>query len=256
VPGYFSVETMPLESASMSNENTQNEDEDGDGNCFLVAAQLVMDANLRGFRTDNLFTCHGTVSGQEALLGTRFIHAWVELETDAVTIVIDQSNGNNIVMPREAYYRLGEIDTDTVRRFTSGKTIDNLLRTGHYGPWETTMTATELAELISQYQFNFIDEKDIQRGLFLVFQNHDIKQSREKFISECDRPDFLMEGGIAIEVKTGGTLNQLTRQIHRYAQHEAIREIIVVTPCAKLTRLPREISGKPVTVVNVARTLG
>jgi hypothetical protein len=54
-----------------------------------------------------------------------------------------------------------------------------------------------------------------------------------------------MVGRIGIEVKTQGGLSPLLHQLHRYAQHEEIDELILVTSRIQLARLPEIINGKP-----------
>lgn len=98
----------------------------GDGDCFVVALQNVTS-------NQNLYLCHGIVTGQGKLKGVQFAHAWNETDTD---YVIDQSNGNNIILTKDAYYRLGHIDETTVYRYTFKETAQHVIDTGTYGPWE------------------------------------------------------------------------------------------------------------------------
>jgi hypothetical protein len=62
-------------------------------------------------------------------------HAWCEesLGFFGVEIVVDQSNGLNIRMPKDAYYNLGRVSS--VRRYTFEQALEQMNRTGHYGPW-------------------------------------------------------------------------------------------------------------------------
>lgn len=111
------------------------------------------------------------------------------------------------------------------------------------------LEAKQIAEVISGYQFSFYNESDLQAGLALILREHGIRYEAEVRISLKDRLDFLIKGGIAIETKIGGSLNRLTQQVHRYAQSDQVKAIIVLSPRAKHARLPAEINGKPVFVV-------
>jgi hypothetical protein len=86
---------------------------------------------------------------------------------------------------------------------------------------------------------------------------------REVRLNESDRLDFLVYGelntnghghagpGVAIEVKLDGSLAALTRQLHRYAQHERVLELVAVTNRARLTHVPRTLNGKRVEVYSL-----
>lgn len=75
---------------------------------------------------------------------------------------------------------------------------------------------------------------------------------REYVLGPQDRPDFLVHGCIAIEVKIKGARKRLVfRQLTRYAAHERVTALILVTNLAM--GLPAEIGGKPVHVVSLGR---
>lgn len=57
--------------------------------------------------------------------------------------------------------------------------------------------------------------------------------------------------GTAIEVKVDGSLAALTRQLHRYAQHDRVIDLVVITNRARLTQVPRELNGKRVEVISL-----
>lgn len=75
-----------------------------------------------------------------------------------------------------------------------------------------------------------------------------LKQSNISFIKEYriapkNRIDFLVEGGIGIEVKKGKPNRyQTTRQLERYTSFEEIHAIIVVVE--RNLNIPDEINGK------------
>lgn len=72
---------------------------------------------------------------------------------------------------------------------------------------------------------------------------------REFRLNGRDRPDFVVGMPVvAVEVKIKGSLAEVTRQIHRYAQHPDVTGILVVTTRADHRRLPDTLSGKPVAV--------
>lgn len=110
----------------------------------------------------------------------------------------------------------------------------------------------KLLTLLSSFQFNFQDEKELQDGIAKALNDNRIEFKREHSLSRWDRPDFLIEG-IAIEVKIGGTLNNLLRQLHRYAGFDEVESVIVVTNRSRLAELPDTLNGKSLSVVLAQR---
>jgi hypothetical protein len=108
--------------------------------------------------------------------------------------------------------------------------------------------AVMLVTTIEGHTFSFTDEEELQRGLAEILPPNSTR--REVQLTQKDRIDFMVEG-VGIEVKIKGSLAALTRQLHRYAQLDAIEALIVVTPVARLTRLPESLNGKPVLVCHL-----
>lgn len=131
------------------------------GDCFLVAAHIgtrywpdeVVDDT---FRSD-VRIVHGLPVGQGPLnQGKRFWHAWVEvthrttIPSEVVTanpafahfggeivteLVIDRSNGQDLVLPKAVYYNVGDLDEDHVWRYDMDEAIERMVATENYGPW-------------------------------------------------------------------------------------------------------------------------
>ena len=100
------------------------------GDCFEVAAKFMFDATMYGTKNLGLRLVHGEVTGQGAIDGVKFGHAWVE---DGGT-VIDKSNGKDLRLPKSLYYALGDI-SKTIE-YTYEEMRQKLLESGHYGPWD------------------------------------------------------------------------------------------------------------------------
>lgn len=58
-----------------------------------------------------------------------------------------------------------------------------------------------------------------------------------------------MVEGTGIEVKIKGSLTEVTRQVHRYAQSEQVESLILITARGSHRGLPREMNGKRVIVI-------
>lgn len=108
------------------------------------------------------------------------------------------------------------------------------------------MRSPDLISILSPLRFRYATEKDLQDGLEAVFREKAVPFQREVEISRRDRLDFLVDGGIVLEVKIKGSLPELVRQIARYARHEDIREILVIGTPHWIPRVPAAIEGKPV----------
>jgi hypothetical protein len=98
------------------------------GDCYEAAGRYIMD-NF----DSQLQLVHGEVSGQGAMEGTTFGHAWV-LDGDTV---IDKSNGRDLRIPKVVYYALGGIDRiDNLHVYTREQALDRMLKLKHFGPWD------------------------------------------------------------------------------------------------------------------------
>lgn len=100
--------------------------------------------------------------------------------------------------------------------------------------------------VLSRYRFRFTEESDLQKGIAAALQANGIAFHREEALSARDRPDFLLDGGVAIEVKIAGSLSDLLRQVARYLEHDEIRAVLVVGSPGWLNRVPETLQGKPV----------
>jgi len=108
----------------------------------------------------------------------------------------------------------------------------------------------DVISAVRRYRINFTNEKELQQGVAGVFDANKYEYEREAVLASSDRIDFLI-GGIGVEVKVGGSLSALLRQLYRYAGYERIECLLVISSRKLLTRLPAEIRGKPIRAVDV-----
>ena len=66
------------------------------------------------------------------------------------------------------------------------------------------MNIDHLATRLNAYRFRFVTEKDLQDGIEAMLTAEQIPFQRERAISAPDRPDFLVDGNLAVEVKIKG----------------------------------------------------
>lgn len=105
--------------------------------------------------------------------------------------------------------------------------------------------AATIKEYLGKFKYDLEDEDSIQRGIARALELGNYLFEREARLSSKDRPDFLV-GNVAIEVKRHGALTPLLRQLSRYAQHDRVRELLVVTARVVATDVPDTLNGKPV----------
>jgi hypothetical protein len=110
-----------------------------------------------------------------------------------------------------------------------------------------------IAQALRAATFTFTSEAELQDGIALALQSAQIVFTREVRLTPRNRIDFFVAGGTGIEVKVDGSLSALVRQLHRYAELENVRELVVVTSLIRLSRLPPDLCGKPITAVCLAR---
>lgn len=117
------------------------------------------------------------------------------------------------------------------------------------------MTIEKLSNLLTGYRFHFVSEKDLQNGIETILTQAGIPYHRETALSAPDRPDFIIEDGIALEVKIKGSLADLLRQASRYAEHAEVTGILVVGTPHWFSRVPATLSGKPVRALRLLGSL-
>lgn len=116
-------------------------------------------------------------------------------------------------------------------------------------------SAHSLSQIFEGVRFRFGSEVDLQNGVEQLLLRSKISFAREKALTAKDRPDFLVDGGIAIEIKIQGTFAQALRQIDRYTKHESVLSILVIGSPSWITRIPAAIGGKPVHTICITESL-
>ena len=95
-------------------------------------------------------------------------------------------------------------------------------------------------------------EKSVQAAIAVVLDSHGIEYKREVRLSNEDIVDFMLPGGIAVEVKLNkAQKREVFRQCKRYCKHPQVRVIVLVT--ATVMGFPPEIEGKPAYYVSMGR---
>lgn len=108
-------------------------------------------------------------------------------------------------------------------------------------------TLDTVVRLLVAVRFNFTNEEELQAGIALALAP--LEHAREVILDGASRIDFMV-GNVGLEVKIGGGISPLTRQLARYAAHERISALVVVTAKEQhRLQLPAAINGKPLRVI-------
>lgn len=113
----------------------------------------------------------------------------------------------------------------------------------------------DILSLFERVRFRFVSEKTLQEGIELALTKAGIPFVREKALSERDRPDFMIDESIALEIKTKGSIAQAIRQVNRYTEHHDVSAVVLIGTPQWLSRMPGVIGGKPVFVFRLTESL-
>ena len=112
------------------------------------------------------------------------------------------------------------------------------------------MTPEAIVTLLRRSRLRVGDEAALQLSIEEVLTAAGEGFEREHRLSAADRIDFLL-GTVGLEAKTRCNKRVIYRQLERYAAHDAISALILVTGTAM--GLPPSIGGKPVYLVSTGR---
>lgn len=99
------------------------------------------------------------------------------------------------------------------------------------------------------------DEYVLQTQIADKLAQANIRFRKEYPLGPRNRVDFLLDGGIAIEVKKGKPNRaQVYRQLERYLNFDDIKAIILVVETKLI--LPKEINGKPCYRIGLSKQWG
>jgi predicted SpoU family rRNA methylase len=94
------------------------------------------------------------------------------------------------------------------------------------------------------------DEKSVQEGIETLLNSYGFDFKREVRLSGKDIVDFMLAGGIAVEVKLGGRPMPIYKQCERYCEHEQVKALVLMT--SKTMGFPPEVKGKPCYYVSLS----
>lgn len=112
-------------------------------------------------------------------------------------------------------------------------------------------TVQQIFDCLSSRRLSLANEKRTQEDIAGAFDECGIPYEREYRLDGRNIIDFKVHSvGIEIKVK-GHSKLQIYRQMERYSEFGEIKELMLVTNIP--TGFPKELNGKPVYVLNLAK---
>lgn len=184
------------------------------GDCYEVAGKAMIDSRLPGLKL-----VHAHVTGQGPLKGKRYGHAWNEIGD----VVLDNSNGRQIVMRKEQYYSLGNVLTQPgdYAIYDAEEARKKLVKHKHYGPWDLDDGKANISESVDVKlgpQLYVPRPKDVSEALkpraevwTSTAQRADDGYITSDWVEWCksEMPHWITETGTLYQVLPGANILQL-----------------------------------------------
>jgi hypothetical protein len=106
-----------------------------------------------------------------------------------------------------------------------------------------------IVEALSTARFIYRNELELHDGIVARLASVGVEVTageREVRLDAAGRIDFLLRSGLGIEVKVKGQAGDVWRQLDRYARHDRVRRLLLVTTRARHMAGPTGLHGKPV----------
>ncbi|WBO23956.1 hypothetical protein [Sphingomonas abietis] len=111
--------------------------------------------------------------------------------------------------------------------------------------------AQDIAAVLRRTRMPSGSEASLQIAIGEALGHAGIDHEREKRLGPADRIDFLCAGGVGIEAKVKYPKRAIYRQLERYAAHDEVTALIIVTATA--IGMPAQLNCKPVFYVSIGR---
>lgn len=116
-------------------------------------------------------------------------------------------------------------------------------------------SVAELAATLRGWRFACANEVELHLGLKRALTADGWTFEHEVALSPRDRIDFLVEGEIGVEVKVKGRRAAVEDQLARYAEHDRLKALVLVTTRVQLTAVSPVLGMKPVHTIYLPTAL-
>jgi len=225
------------------------------GDCYFVAGKIALNNKFKDNENREFigtpYVVHAEVRGQGSLTGIRYGHAWVEDDL----LVYDYSNNRTIVVPKQYYYMVGDIQTDDqkkYRRYTFEEARNKMDETGNYGCWDIEVDyanggVTDKNDNMSKIQLPDMESDYETLEPILAKQGYELRRllratkSIEEIADEFNVPKYYVER----ELKRGTSV-----ELEHTDREEVAREIalhhLAESPNYYINLAKMEAEQKPV----------
>lgn len=119
------------------------------------------------------------------------------------------------------------------------------------------MLVDRVLRALRAYRFTFRDESELQEAVAQVLAAEGLAFTAEEDLGDAGRIDFwCAEEGVGIEVKISGSVNEVNRQLQRYAMHEDCKALVLATTRLQHLRgIPTDLQGVPVYIARLRDAL-
>jgi hypothetical protein len=110
-------------------------------------------------------------------------------------------------------------------------------------------SVSEIVTMIRRQPLMLNNEKRTQSDIEKLFIANGVLHKREVDLGDGDVIDFMLPGGLGLEVKLKESKRAIYRQCSRYCKHPQVSQLILVSATA--LGFPETIEGKPCYVVSL-----
>ena len=111
-------------------------------------------------------------------------------------------------------------------------------------------TIIRIHDVLTARRYRATNETAVQAHIKTALVDAHFDVVGEFRLTRRDRPDFLVDGTIAIEVKIKGSAASSVRQLARYAEHDDVAAIVFATTSRRLAAsMPATLGSKPIHIM-------
>lgn len=109
----------------------------------------------------------------------------------------------------------------------------------------------DVERVVGARRYLVASERELGDAVEHALAEAGVEALRERALPGAGRADFYVPPGVVVELKVGGGLGALTRQIGRYAAHPEVGAVLVVSMKARHAVMPERLSGKLLRVLTL-----
>lgn len=108
------------------------------GDCYVIAGRIALNNRFPDGENPKFvgepYVIHAQVTGQGAIAGLKYGHAWVEDDD----FVYEYSNGRDLKVPKKLYYKISQVikKQPIYFKYTFGEAKRKMAESGHFGSWD------------------------------------------------------------------------------------------------------------------------